>query len=320
MYKLEMAALEEKYRFLSIKGLTKVDQGLRSEIYAISEDRVVKAFHSDFTMEMVEKCYKKSQAYIDYGLPAQKPYEIVKTENGYGIIYDYIHGQGLGKYLHEHPERIETLAVRFADILREIHQVEVKSGSTFPDCKENFKKNLDTLTAHFSKYDIRVMKELLDAMPSGRSLLHGDWHAQNVMLDEQDVLKIIDTDDSTFGHPILDIGSFQLVVFTVDSHPENAMIIHKMDPEEVKKLWDCFLPAYFQTNDKAYLEKIQKACYYFGQLRMAQMLNNNVSLKPGEQKILVWFVRFNVIFKKKKILKLFSEIKFPQSGIKASKK
>ncbi|MCQ2446784.1 MAG: phosphotransferase, partial [Clostridia bacterium] len=210
-------------------------------------------------------------------------------------------------------DRIESFASRFADILRMIHHVKVKPNGAFPDCKATFKANLDTLGAFFSKYDIKVMKDILDALPSGSSLLHGDWHAQNAMINEQDELKIIDTDDSTFSHPFLDIGSFQMVVYTVDTHPENAMLIHKMDPEEVKKLWTCFLSAYFHTDSKEYLDNIQQACYYFGQLRMAQMLNNNVSLKPFEQKLLVWLVRFNLIFKKKKVIKLFSSLKFPKN-------
>lgn len=303
--------MEKEYRFVSLENCEKIDEGKRSEIFALDEEKVVKVFHDDFTPEMVENCYQKALEYMRLGLPVQKAYELVKTEKGYGIVYDYIRGGSLGKYLHAHPDRIEPVAKSFAALFRQIHQNEVEPDGAFPDCKKSFKDNLDTLSAYFSKYDIKSMKQIIDALPDGRCLLHSDWHAQNVMLADGEELVIIDTDDSTYGHPFLDMGGFRLMIDTVDSHPENAMIIHGMEPEEVKRMWAAFLPAYFQTADKDYLDKLQQACFYFGQLRMAQMLNNNVELKPAEKKILVQYVRLKLIIKKSKVCKLFSSIRFP---------
>lgn len=305
-----MCNQNKEYKFVSLNEAKLVGKGHRSIVYRYSEDKVVKVYNEGFATEMIEKKFELSQKFEKAGLPVVKSYEIVNTEGGLGIVFDYFEGSGLGEYIHKHPEKMETLIKRFAEILRQINSIDQDIKTVFPSTKERFRIAIDNLKGnHFTRYDIKSLHQILDSIPDETTLLHGDWQTQNVMINDKEEIFIIDVDDAGYGHPLFDVGGFYMTVFTLEETPENAMLINAMEVEEVRKAWSIFLPAYYQTEDKDLLEQVQQACNYFGMFRMVELYNDNIGLKPIELFMLSNIVRARVIFKKADVIKKFSALK-----------
>jgi len=137
------------------------------------------------------------------------------------VIMEYIKGQLLSIRLRDDTERQNFYLNHFARILAEIHTVDYEtmiSQSTMyqvADDPYHYLARLltsfkDLIEIHNKKEFIPVLRwlvERMDTVPHDKlSLLHGDYHLANVMVDDQDEMYVIDWIDGSIGDYRVDLA------------------------------------------------------------------------------------------------------------------
>jgi aminoglycoside phosphotransferase (APT) family kinase protein len=90
-------------------------------------------------------------------------------------------------------------------------------------------------------------------MPVKNTLVHGDFHLGNMMVQGDEIV-LIDTDDVAQGDPIIDLASMELT-FEFITTDEQSMMTMGITVDEMKSFYDKFLRYYYGTDDEALLQQ-----------------------------------------------------------------
>ena len=116
--------------------------------------------------------------------------------------------------------------------------------------------------------DAKKLTELAAALPNPLTMVHGDYHTNNIMCQNGETL-LIDMDTLCYGHPIFELANVfvSYVAFAVID-PKIMEDFFGFDPETGKKIWQIFLPAYFGTEDEDVLSAAEMKIAVLGYARV----------------------------------------------------
>ena len=97
------------------------------------------------------------------------------------------------------------------------------------------------------------LHRLYDGLPARNTLVHGDFHTGNMMVQDGEIV-LIDTDDVAQGDPIIDMAGMALT-FEFITTDERALHTMRMTVDEMHRFYDAFLKAYYGTDDEALLQR-----------------------------------------------------------------
>ena len=103
-----------------------------------------------------------------------------------------------------------------------------------------------------SEEDQARLHRLYDNIPKKNTLVHGDFHTGNMMVQGDEIM-LIDTDDVAQGDPIIDMAGIALT-FEYISTDERALHTLRMTMDEMRRYYDAFLKDYYDTDDEALLQ------------------------------------------------------------------
>ena len=298
----------DDYRYLSLKGSREIGSGKRGTAFRLKSGEIVKVFHDNSTLEQIREERDRADLAWQLGVPSVRTYDVVATGKGYGIVFESGGDIELGTYMSQHPESLEEYMGRFAAMVRQVHAAQAPDG-VFLNYKERYKRDLSGLTEYFTAREIRSLLEIVDAIPTRNTLVHGDCHPQNVMRSEADgKLRFIDLADFGCGHPIFDVGGLGLLIYNAKGNDASAREILGMPGTQCMEMWHVFLRLYYQTEDAEFLKRMEKTCAYFGTLRMAQLMSSTIKLKKTEKLIMAMLIRFRLLLHKREAQRLFSQL------------
>ena len=128
-----------------------------------------------------------------------------KVGGQYGLVYELLDADTLSACIKREPERIDEFARRYAELFRQLHQIDVPASSSVPCAMENERKQVMHIRRYFPQESIDLLMQILDAIPNGRSLLHLDLQTKNAMVQNGELM-LIDMGEVGYGHPLLDLG------------------------------------------------------------------------------------------------------------------
>ena len=64
----------------------------------------------------------------------------------------------------------------------------------------------DFVSAHIPEEQGKKLRALIEAVPKMNTLMHGDYHTNNIMVQNGEPL-LIDMDTLCMGHPVFELGS-----------------------------------------------------------------------------------------------------------------
>ena len=265
-------------REISVEGCEIIGRGGNGCVYRIDEDTIIKVYSERTPMEDIEKERKLAQNAFLAGIPTAISYDIVKVGNLYGIVFEMIKAKSFSYLMNEDPEKY---AVEYAKLLKKIHSTKA-DPKKFIATKNLYKGFVDKLGDRLTQEEATQMKKFIDDIPDRDTLLHGDYHPNNVMLQNGEPI-LIDMADVGYGHPIFDIaGTYVLLVLCAKTDPTALKYYLHMEPETALKVWDVFVKTYFETEDKEKLEMIDKVLSGYALIRstIGTMQSNNL---PEEQ-------------------------------------
>jgi uncharacterized protein (TIGR02172 family) len=183
--------------------------GNTATVYEWGDDKVLKVFLKDYPKESIDREFQNALSIreMDFGKP--KAYKILDCDGCQGILYDKIEGESLLDILLRTSD-LQKSAEIMADLHKQILKYKV---SNVPDYKEflSFMIKQD-VTLDEEKRDETI--QLLNKLPAGDTLCHGDFHPGNIILKDDNAV-VIDFMNVCHGNYLYDVArTVYLVEYT----------------------------------------------------------------------------------------------------------
>lgn len=173
--------------------------GNTAEIY-LCEGMVVKVFkdHLPDTESVYEA--KKQEFVYSKGLPVPRVIDVLKVHGKQAIVMEHINGKTIGELVSENRQQTEQYMDLSIDVQQQIHSV---TADSFEPMAVKLRSKIKQAVIE-EKYKTSLVRKL-ESMPNNNSLCHGDFHFFNLIVTDNDEVKIIDWVDASAGDSCADI-------------------------------------------------------------------------------------------------------------------
>ena len=248
----------DRFRNNTAAALPLLGKGRTACLYDMGEGKALKLFIPSIPYSTIHNELVRLRMAHNCGLPVPAGYEIVRSEDRYGILMDRMPGIGLETLIREKPEERMTLIMRFAESVKAIHQISM-TGTGAVDIREESIHLCEQLEREYcSEEEAAMIRSVFDIIPRAETFVHGDCHPGNAIMDERDI-RYIDLMFTGKGHPVFDLlGMYAHYVF----HPsfvseEEFRSKYSMTKKEAGDLYDRFLEIYMRESNESYLSKVK---------------------------------------------------------------
>lgn len=192
--------------------------GRCAEVYAWPDegDQVVKLFPPDYPIELVAAEQLACEEATRLGVNHLACHGRVTIEGRLGLILDRVHGESLTTTAERNPLTIRsgsrTLAVEHA-------KLHAAHTDRLPEVRQSAIAALDTAPLAFlTPAQRETAVALIKALPAGDSVLHLDFHTENVFAHD-DGHTVIDWATALRGDPAADVAATVLLIRDAELWP-----------------------------------------------------------------------------------------------------
>ena len=246
----QIMTVERAMRKLSINGCPLIGAGGVGKVYRLDGDTIIKVFRKGTTMDEVRREITLSKEAFVLGMPTAISFDVVNVGNRLGLVYELLYAETLSTQVRNQPEQLDLFAQKYADLLHQLHDIEVPKDSCIPSGIENERKAIQHISHYFPQEGIDIIMQILDAIPEGNRLLHLDLQAKNIMIQGSEPM-LIDMGEVGYGHPLLDLGHTHSSMETLIGDYEQIIGIPKQLGIE---LWHRTLDYYFKGESSQAIE------------------------------------------------------------------
>ena len=299
----DLFPVSKAYRSIQLEDCKLLGEGGHGRVFRINDDTIVKMYHMGDSIEDIKREQNYAKKAFVMGIPTAIPFDIVKHENMYGLVFELVDADLVSNYLNEHPDQLEDVAKKYAKTMKQLHTTHVAPGA-LSGTRELYRDRIEGLRSYMTDDEVDALLRINAAIPAGDTVVHGDFHPKNVMIQNGELV-LIDMADLTSGNPLYDLGSMILShQIPSDERVEN---ITGMKAEAVRRLWQLFLMNYLETEDPRAIELFTKKIYVVGLMKMAATLAFSERARlPGVMERVLEGVRNNLLANAEQVIKLLS--------------
>lgn len=185
-----------------------VGRGRTSDVFAFGVDSVIKVPHAEVPNDWAPFEAKMTAAVRASGAPAPEVRDVVEVDGRNAVIFERVHGRSMWQLMCDAPDDCARFAADFVAIHRSLLSVGLPEG--LPDLVDRMARKIGVAEALEDQHR-REGVAILDSLPRGAALLHGDLHPGNILMREGGPV-VIDWFDAAVGHPVADIVRSSLLV------------------------------------------------------------------------------------------------------------
>ncbi len=266
---VKMFEAHKALKKVSLEGFEKIGQGANGEVYRMDKENIIKVFQKSTPLEDIDRERNLAQQALLSGIPTAISYTVVIVdEDRYGIVFELIDADVLSIILKSQPETYEKNADQYVDLYKKIHNTEGDLAA-FGSIKDIYHANIDACKEYYSEAEIQKLHDLVASVPDRKTLIHGDYHPNNVMIQNGELI-LIDMGDMSVGHPIFDfLATAATQVNLVKLSPEYAEFHTKMPAELITKTWKRLINRYFADKSQEERDRIEEQIATFSKLKVA---------------------------------------------------
>ncbi len=262
----EMIEVEKAYRQLSVEGCEVIGQGANGKVYRIDKDTIVKVYLNPDSLPDIKRETALARKAFVLGIPTAIPFDVVRVGEGYGSVFELLNAKSFAKLLVEDPDKIDTYVSLYVDLLKKIHSTVVKPED-MPNMKQVAVNWAKFLLEYLPETEGKKLVELISAVPDRHTMIHGDYHVKNIMIQNGEVL-LIDMDTLSYGHPVFELASMYLALegYSLCDHSVTEKFLG-IPYDTGVSFWHKSLALYF-NNDSAKIEDAENKAKLIGYTRM----------------------------------------------------
>ena len=254
-----------------LSGAEVIGDGYYSTVYRVDKDTIIKVFNRVSDPEQIERELKLAKEAFILGIPTAISFDIVKVDDGkLGVRFEMLDCESLKNMVIKYPERMNEFLEKYATLLKKMNTTECFDPN-IPDMKAHYLRKLEKIKAWLPNEVNEKLLKMFNAIPDRRTLIHGDCHFKNIMV-QKDELLLIDMDTLSVGHPIFEWAALYApyCAFNEDD-PGNSLRFFGIKDEDALALYNALLVRYFGKDDQTIRDKIK----IVGYVHMIRWTTNN---------------------------------------------
>ncbi len=263
----EMINIQKAYRHLSVEGCEVIGKGANGAVYRYDPETIVKVYFNEDALPDIQREKELARKALILGINTAIPYDVVKVGDKYGTVMELLSALSISKIIRKDPEHLEEPLKYFVDMLKQIHSTELKPGEV---------PNMKDVALKWARFDKEYLPaevgdkllKLVEAVPEQNTLMHGDYHTNNVMVRDGEAL-LIDMDTLCMGHPIFELGSMYNAFKGFSALDHDVVKNFLGFPYEVStKFWRMTLAKYLGTEDETKINEVEAKAEVVGYMRL----------------------------------------------------
>ena len=263
----DMITVEKAYKRMSVEGCEFIAKGANGAVYRYDDETILKTYYSKDALPEIQQERESARKAFVLGINTAIPYGIVRVGDGYGTVTELLNAVNVTKLLCDDPVNIEKPVEYYVDLLKSIHAVEAEEGD-FPDMRETALAWAAFVSGHIPEAEGKKLCAMIEALPKQNTLLHGDYHTNNVMIQNGEPL-LIDLDTLCVGHPIFELGSMYNAFLGFSAIDHDAIkAFMGYDRETARRFWDMSLRRYLGTDDEDTCKSVEMKAMIIGYTRL----------------------------------------------------
>ena len=263
----DMVTVEKAYQRMSVDGCEFIAKGANGAVYRYDDETILKTYFAKDALPEIKQERENARKAFVLGINTAIPYGIVRVDEGYGTVTELLNATSVTKMIRNNPDDLSEAAKYYIDMLKSIHAIEVEDGDV-PDMKETALAWADFVAPHLPEEQGKKLRALVEAVPKQNTLMHGDYHTNNIMVQNGEPL-LIDMDTLCMGHPVFELGSmFNAFIGYSELDHQVTMDFFGYTHEAAEKFWDMSLKMYLGTEDDVVCKSVAEKAMIIGYTRM----------------------------------------------------
>lgn len=192
-----------------------IGTGFTATVYEWEEGKVIKLFRKDFPISSVGLEFHNAMEVRDLPFSKSRAYELISFDGRSGIVYDRMEGEALLDWVLRTGD-LEQCAVYMAELHKSILHNESDRVSDYKEFLGYYLRMISDLEKR------EEALKLLDRLPDGNTLCHGDFHPGNILLSDG-ATAVIDFMNICRGHYLYDVARTVFLVQYTPVHEDGEM-------------------------------------------------------------------------------------------------
>jgi Ser/Thr protein kinase RdoA (MazF antagonist) len=184
-----------------------IAEGRTAEIYTWDDHHILKLYRDWCPPHWVDYESRIAHAIHAAGIPTPAAGEIIEIEGRRGLIYERIDGISILQDMNAHPWTILKHARTLAELQVEISRKSIPGLPAYKGQLQDAIQKTRYLTEDLRNKCLNV----LESLPNGQTVCHGDYHPHNVLLTSSGPL-VIDWMTACSGSPWADVARTSLLL------------------------------------------------------------------------------------------------------------
>lgn len=282
----EMLDIQKGYRKLSVEGCEVLGEGSNGIVYRYDPEIVVKVYRNSNALNEIKRERRLARTALILGIPTAIPFDVVKVGDSYGSVFELLNAKSFSKLIAAEPENKGKYIAEFVGLLKRIHSTEVN-----PEDMEDMKSVAigwaEFLTDYLPAEQSEKLLSLIRAVPERHTMIHGDYHTNNVEMQNGEVL-LIDMDTLSYGHPVFELASMFLgfVGFGELDHTVTEKFM-KLPYETTKYIWHKSLSLYLETEDEERINEVAEKAMVVGYTRLMRRTIRRIGFDDPKGKMII---------------------------------
>lgn len=265
----EFMEVSRAYRKLSVDGCEIIGKGAKGTVYRYDKETVVKVYNNPDSLEAIQNERNLAREAFVLGIPTAISYDIARIDGKFGSVFELLDTKSYSQLIKDDPDNTDTYVSDYANLLRQIHDTMIKPGS-MPDYRPKANKWFSVAKPFLPESTATKLGAMIEAIPDRGTMLHCDYHTNNLMQMNGEAL-IIDMDTLSHGHPIFELAN----TYTAhkgfsETMPEMTEGFLQLPISIANNIWDRFLPKYLGTDDKAVIQDVEDKTRLLAYVRIIQ--------------------------------------------------
>jgi aminoglycoside phosphotransferase (APT) family kinase protein len=224
---------------VQLSELTRLGSGREAEVFAWDEGRVLRLARDPARRARVEREALSLAAAHRAGAPVPVVHERVTIEGRPGVVMERLDGEDLLVRLGSRPWLVWSVGRTLGRLHARLHQV--TAPEALPPLREELRWRLES---ELVPTDVRESAlALLEQLPDGDRLCHGDLHPAN-LLPRRDGYAVIDWTNAARGDPAADVARTRLMLAGGDVPADAPLIVRRLAPVGRRLMLAPYLRAY----------------------------------------------------------------------------
>ena len=280
----DMVTVEKAYQRMSVEGCEFIAKGANGAVYRYDDETIIKTYFAKDALPEIKQERENARRAFVLGINTAIPYGIVRVGDGYGTVTELLDPINVTNLICNDPTNLAKPVEYYVDLLKSIHSVEAEDGD-FPDMREIALDWAKFVAPHIPEAQAKKLYSMIEAVPKMNILLHGDYHTNNVMLQNGEPL-IIDLDTLCVGHPIFELGSmYNAFLGFSEFNPEEIKAFMGFDRETSKRFWSLSIKRYLGEADDARCQEVENKARVIGYTRLLRRTLRRMNEDDAQAKI-----------------------------------